>query len=431
MKKYIFAVVASVALLWPGAATARPLTQRSLDAWRDQVLYFVLIDRFENGCKCDDFDVNLRDPRGFHGGDLEGVRARLPYVQDLGVTGLWLSPVARNRPTNFFGLQPYHGYWIWDHFSFDPRFGTMRKLRELRDDMRRRGMKLLLDMVVNHAGYDAPIAKSKPELFHQTDEIRDWDDREQLETGRLFGMPDFASEKPHVQLFFDDVARFWIDTIRPDGFRLDAVKHVPVSFWKHFNRVASMLGGEGFLTLGEMLDGDPAVVSRTWADGGFSCLFDYPLYYTIIDTIARGGDARQLGVRFGMDRLYPDAGLLATFLDNHDLDRFLTSCGGDERRHRLGLTLLLTARGIPTLCYGDEAGLAGAQEPWNENRRSMKFDPESDSFRFTKALIGLRRGSEALRRGVQKQLAMAPDLYAFGRLVPDQQAIVVLNLATV
>ncbi|HEY9070231.1 MAG TPA: alpha-amylase family glycosyl hydrolase [Candidatus Ozemobacteraceae bacterium] len=430
MKKYIIFVIANVVFLGYAAAGARLEMQHSLNEWRDQVLYFVLIDRFENGCKCDDFDVNPRDPGGFHGGDLEGVRARLPYLQELGVTGIWLSPVARNRPMRFYGRQPYHGYWIWDHFTFDPRFGTMRKLRELCQDLHRRGMKLLLDMVVNHAGYDAPIAKEKPELFHQTDEIRDWNDREQLESGRLFGLPDFASEKPGVQLFFDKVARHWIETIHPDGFRLDAVKHVPLGFWKHFNGVVAMTAGREFLSLGELLDGNPTVMNRTWREGGFTSLFDYPLYYTVLDVIARGGDARQLGVRFGMDRIYPEAGMLSTFLDNHDLDRFMTSCGGDERRYRLGLVLLLTARGIPMLCYGDEAGLPGAQEPWGENRRSMRFDTESGLFRFTKALIALRRGSEALRRGFQKHLAMDRDLYAFARLVPDQQAIVVFNLAT-
>ncbi|HNW35291.1 MAG TPA: alpha-amylase family glycosyl hydrolase, partial [Candidatus Ozemobacteraceae bacterium] len=205
MKKISLVSLMIVLFLVVSAGTARSAGAMSLDSWRDQILYFVLIDRFENGCPCNDFDVNLRDPRGFHGGDLDGLRMRLQYLQDLGVTGIWVSPVARNRPTPFFGQQPYHGYWAWDLFSVDPRFGTRRKLREVRDDLHRRGMKLLMDMVLNHAGYDAPIEKLHPGLFHANGNIKDWNDRAQVEQFRLFGLPDFASERPIVQRYFSAV----------------------------------------------------------------------------------------------------------------------------------------------------------------------------------------------------------------------------------
>lgn len=403
---------------------------RTAASWRDQVLYFVLLDRFENGCPCDDYDANPRDPRGFHGGDLDGLRARLDWLTDLGVTGIWLSPVARNRPMPFYGQQAYHGYWIWDFFKVDPRFGTVRKLRELRDDMHRRGLALLLDMVVNHAGYDAPIAALHPGWFHENGNITDWNDREQLESYRLFGLPDFASEKPVVQRFFSSVAKYWVEQIEPAGFRLDAVKHVPISFWKTFNSGLRERYGEGFLSIGELMDGNPATLSDTWNAGSFGTLFDYPLYYTLRDVIARGGDARQLGVRFGMDRVYPDAGLLATFLDNHDLDRFITSCGGNRDRYRLALSLLLTARGIPTLCYGDEIGLDGTIEPWESTRRSMRFEADNPILAETKKLIAIRKSHPALTRGTQTHLAMSRDMYAFGRLTPGQQAIAVFNFAT-
>lgn len=426
-----FRFILVCAVLFPMAgAAARCDESRTADSWRDQVLYFVLLDRFENGCPCDDFDVNPRDPHGFHGGDLDGLRARLDWLTDLGVTGVWLSPVARNRPMPFYGQQPYHGYWTWDFFKVDPRFGTMRKLRELRDDMHRRGIILLLDMVVNHAGYDAPLAALHPDWFHASGNISDWNDREQLESFRLFGLPDFASEKPIVQLFFASVAKFWVEQVRPDGFRLDAVKHVPIAFWKKFNSGLRERFGEGFLTLGELMDGNPATISETWKSGTFGTLFDYPLYYTMRNVIAQEGDARQLGVRFGMDRIYPDAGLLATFLDNHDLDRFITSCGGNRDRYLLALSMLLTVRGIPTLCYGDEIGLDGTIEPWCSTRRSMRFDADSPLLAETKKRIAIRRSHLALTRGEQMHLAMGREMYAFGRLTPDQQAVAVFNFAS-
>lgn len=423
-------ILACAGLLLAAGSAALCDEPRTADSWRDQVLYFVLLDRYENGCPCDDFDVNPRDPRGFHGGDLDGLRMRLDWLTDLGVTGVWLSPVARNRPMPFYGQQAYHGYWTWDFFRVDPRFGTMRKLRELRDDMHRRGLSLLLDIVVNHAGYDAPIAALHPNWFHANGNITDWNDRKQLESFRLFGLPDFASEKPVIQRFFASVAKFWVEQVRPDGFRLDAVKHVPITFWKNFNDGLRERYGSGFLTLGELMDGNPATISEAWKTGAFGTLFDYPLYYTMRNVIAQGGDARQLGVRFGMDRVYPDAGLLATFLDNHDLDRFITSCGGNRDRYLLALSLLLTARGIPTLCYGDEIGLEGSVEPWCSTRRSMGFDAGNPLLAETKKLIAVRKSHPALTRGVQVHLAMDRDMYAFGRLTPDQQAIVMFNFAT-
>jgi len=430
LEKRFLIVLMSVAFLASGVGTAICSGVKLHDSWRDQILYFVLVDRFENGCLCSDFDVDPRDPRGFHGGDLDGLRMRLQYLQDLGVTGVWVSPVARNRPMPFFGQQPYHGYWAWDFFSVDPRFGTMRKLREVRDDLHRRGMKLLLDMVVNHAGYDAPIEKLHPDLFHANGEIEDWNDRAQVERFRLFGLPDFASEKAIVQQYFTAVAKHWVEQIQPDGFRLDAVKHVSIGFWKKFNDMLAGRFGSGFLTLGELLEGDPAELSRVWKAGAFATLFDYPLYYTLLDVIAHGGDARQFGVRFGMDRIYEDAGLLATFLDNHDLDRFMTSCGGSREKYMLAMVLLMTARGIPTLCYGDEIGLDGAHAPDCRNRRSMKFESGNIIYKEIKKLIAIRRNNRALTRGIQTHLAMSSDMYAFGRLLPGQQAVAVFNFAT-
>lgn len=424
--------IAVICLVFLGACGVKgfSIDLKTADFWREQVLYFVLLDRFENGCNCNDFNIDSHDPRAFHGGDLDGLRMRLDYLCDLGITGIWLSPTAKNRPKPFYGQQPYHGYWIWDFFQVDPRFGTLRNLRELRDDLHRREMFLLLDMVVNHAGYDAPLETSFPDWFHTNGEIRDWNNREQLESFKLFGLPDFASEKNVVQSFFATVAKFWVDTIQPDGFRLDAVKHVPNVFWKNFNATLRNRYGKGFMTLGELMNGDPAAISSTLKAGEFTSLFDFPLYYTLLDVVASGGDARQLGVRFGMDRVYPDAGLLATFLDNHDLDRFITSCGGNQDKYRLALTLLLTARGVPTLCYGDEIGLEGKMEPDCSNRRSMKFEPDNRIRSEVKKLIALRKSNPALTRGVQLHLAMSSDMYAFGRITPGQQAIAVFNFAS-
>lgn len=403
------------------------ISAASIEDWKDQVLYFVFIDRFANGDTTNDWQVDPTDINGFHGGDIAGLLGHLDYLENLGVTGIWLSPFFTNRSERFFKHQPYHGYWVHDFWTVDSRFGNEVELVELRQRLRQADMKLVLDMVVNHMGYDAPFVETNPDWFNPALDIADWNDTEQLTNRRIFGLPDFASQKPVVKTFFRLVARHWINRLQPDGFRLDAVKHVPLEFWRDFNTSSQAQAGPDFLLLGEYLHGDPKAARPVWKEGKFNSLFDFPLYYSMKDVFADGADMRSLASRIYFDRNYPDAGLLATFLDNHDLDRFITSCGGDERKYRLAMAFLMTARGIPVLSYGNEQGLSGAHNPEPENRRSMIFEPESDLFKYTRELIALRKSSPALRRGLQCNLYADATAYAFARLMPDQMAVVVFN----
>ncbi|HNX74306.1 MAG TPA: alpha-amylase family glycosyl hydrolase [Candidatus Rifleibacterium sp.] len=413
--------------LLPFLAASGADNSADLDSWKDQILYFVLLDRFANGDQSNDRDTDQNDLESFHGGDIAGLITKLDYLDKLGVTGVWLSPFFSNRPDRFFKQGAYHGYWPHDFWSVDQRFGSEAELVALRGELTRRHKKLLLDMVVNHMGYDAPFIKANPDWFNPSEEIKNWNDKNELLNRCIFGLPDFASQKSVVKTFFRLVARHWIDRLRPDGFRLDAVKHVPADFWRDFNANATRLGGKDFLLLGEYLNGDPAEVNQIWNDGGFNSLFDFPLYYTMKSVFAEGGDCRQLASRLYFDRNYPDAGLLATFLDNHDLDRFITSCGGDRQKYALALAFLLTSRGIPVLCYGDENGLEGAHGKLPENRRSMQFDTGSDLFDLTRQLIALRRSSEALRRGLQCHVFADSTACVYGRLTPDSLALVAIN----
>lgn len=418
------AVLTGVVFLLLCAAT---LGAATIQDWKDQILYFVLIDRFANGDSGNDAQVDRKDSRGFHGGDVAGLLQRLGYLEKLGVTGIWLSPFFSNRPTDFFKQQAYHGYWPYDFWHVDERFTSEEDLLLLRKRLSSMKMKLLLDMVVNHMGYDAPFVTANPDWFNPILNIENWDDQEQLLNRCIFGLPDFASQKPVVKTFFRLVARHWIDKLQPDGFRLDAVKHVPSDFWRDFNREAREMAGPGFLLLGEYLNGDPEASVKAWQQGDFDSLFDFPLYYTMKEVFAQGADMRRLAARIYLDRDYPDAGMLATFLDNHDLDRFMSSCGEDERKYRLAMAFLMTARGIPTLCYGDEQGLTGNHEPDPENRRSMHFDEQSDLFKFTRDLIALRKNNEPLRRGLTANLLADKTAYVFARLTPDGLVIVTIN----
>lgn len=402
-------------------------TGYSLDSWRDEVLYFVLIDRFAACGEQDRTDVNPENLRAFHGGNINGLINKLDYLQELGVTGIWISPFFKNRPDKFYGQAAYHGYWPWNFWETDERFGSLEDLKNLRKATRQRGMRLVFDMVVNHMGYNAPFSEYNTEWFNPSGEIKDWSCTHELENKSLFGLPDFASHKPVVQTFFRLVARHWNELLEPDGYRLDAVKHVPLDFWKKFNTDILSNFKDDFLLLGEQLDGDPAALRRAWTKGAFNSLFDFPLYYTLRDVIAKGGNCRQLGARLYNDHRYPDASMLATFLDNHDLERFITSCNSNTNRYKMALAFIMAARGIPVLYYGNEQALEGTYGKEPTNRQSMNFDHNPEMFEFTRQLISLRQAHESLRRGLQCHLYMDDTAYAFARLVPDELSMMILN----
>ncbi len=399
----------------------------SSDSWKDQILYFVLLDRFYDGNKNNCEKVDKKDLQAFHGGDIAGLEQKLGYLEELGITGIWISPFLENRPNAFFGQEAYHGYWPYDFFKIDERFGTEKELLSLRNAMGKKHIKLLLDMVVNHMGYDAPFVDKHKDWFNPMVNINNWEDPDELKNRCIFGLPDFASQKPEVRKFFCDVAKHWIELLQPDGFRLDAVKHINDDFWKDFNENARKLSKNDFILLGEYLHGDPVKVNEIWRSAGFNCLFDFPLYYTMKEVFAYGGDCRKLASRLYFDRYYPDAGMLATLLDNHDLDRFITSCKGDLNKYKLAIAFMMTVRGIPTLCYGDEQALRGAHKSLPHNRCDMKFTTKSNIFAFTKEMISMRKSVEALRRGLHCHIFATKDIYLFARLLPNQLAIIAFN----
>jgi glycosidase len=398
---------------WPGVpdagtptgatAAARAAERRAAEAdrpetphagWRPQpapagdALYFAMVDRF---ARAGGDAGALEDPQGFYGGSLAGLRERLDWLEDLGVGSLWLSPVYLSREADFHGWGAFHGYWVEDHFAIWPRLGSMETLRGLSEDLSDRGMRLFLDVVVNHVGYEAPLVEDRPDWFNQRGTIEDWNDPEQLVFHDVHGLPDLNQDHPEVYEYLLDHARFWIDAVRPDGFRLDAVKHVPLSFWRRFNAAVKAHAGDDFLLLGEDLEGDPVRLSRTLHDGGFDALFDFPVHFALVDVFCRDAPMGRLASILSMDHLYgEDAGRrLVTFLDNHDLPRIVSACDDNLSRVKQALTTLAALRGTPALTWGTEVGLQGADEP--ANRAPMRFDADHPLHAHVKAKLALRR----------------------------------------
>jgi len=355
-------------LLAPAATpAAASTTSRELP----HSIYFVMLDRYANGDPSNDDSIDLKDPAAWHGGDLQGVIDHLDDIQSMGFDTVWISPVWSSRHDKFFGHGAFHGYWVEDFTQVERRFGDRRLLRQLSDALHRRHMKLLLDMVLNHVAFDAPLLKTHPEWFHHNGQIKDWNDPVQLVNNDVMGLPDLAQEREDVYQYLLQTSEHWIDDVKPDGFRLDAVKHISPAFWKRFNADIHKYAGAEFFLLGEDLDGDPAHLANTANEDGFDAMFDFPLYFAVKDVFCDGKPLGRLGAMLSLDRTYPHPERLVTLVDNHDLPRIATACHGDAKKIQAAIDFTLAVRGIPSVTYGTEVGLTGEHEP--ENRSDMKF----------------------------------------------------------
>lgn len=439
-------------------ADAMPPSAQATRDWRDEVLYFAMVDRFENGDPTNDQGVDRTKPEKFHGGDWQGVVNRLDDLKDQGVTTVWLSCPQLNDH-DFLGMAGYHGYWIQDFYRPEPHLGDMAKLRELVDKAHARGMKVILDLVVNHVGYNHPFTTdpTKDDWFHHEGNIRPFS-RRGLENGSLHGLPDLAQEDPKVSRYLMDMAKYWVDQTGIDGYRVDAVLHVPKSWLRAFADEMHRCYGKDFLLVGEAYAEAPGDVASYQSDAHFDSLFDFPVSNAIRSAIGfdesrgvrgvladawryfkpfphefirtvtqRHGDMRTLSKALAKDDAYPDPARLATMIDNHDMPRF-PQLGGEAARDKtkLALSLLFTLRGIPTLYYGTEDGMGLHGEP---NRGDKPWGAEADVAAHIRELARLRADSPALRRGAQIELEADRDTYAFARVHENDRMLVALNRA--
>lgn len=402
----------------PKGAPETPPQQGALN--RDAI-YFVMVDRFANGDRSNDGEIDLEDPQAFHGGDLQGVIDHLDYLQNLGVKTVWLSPVFKMRTEKFFGYGAFHGYWTYDLTRVEPRFGTEETLKKLSNELHRRGMKLVLDLVLNHVGPDHPWVKERPTWFHNQGALQNWDDEKELVTKDVHGLPDLAQEKDDVYRYLLGSSLAWIDRVHPDGFRLDAVKHMPLAFWARFNTDVKRHAGPDFMLLGEMLEGDAQKLAEVKSKGGFTHIFDFPLHFAMVDTFCKGQSPVRLAATLSQDRLYADPSTLVTLVDNHDLPRIQSVCGekADE-----AIAFEITTRGTPSFIWGTEVGLAGGKEP--ANRGDMKFE-ETPRAAKLKSYLDLRASLPALRDGVPYLVSVDKCSLAYARLARHDAALIVLN----
>ena len=449
------------------AAASGPLLHVASPDWREQVIYMLMIDRFDDGDPSNNDqghgEYDPSQPSHFSGGDLQGVIDRLDYLRDLGVTAVWTTPIFYNQWWSTpYQATGWHGYWPVHFQRVDPHFGTLADYRRLAHELHCRGMYLIQDTIANHVGnfyayegeYDpddtaagfhllepdshqpAPaqypfnqIDRLNPEhhaadIYHWTPPITDFSSLHQEHHHSLGHVGDINTENPEVIAKFKEIYKYWIDEAGVDAFRMDTVSLVPFPFWNQFLRDddgiyahARARGKEHFLTFGEATAvSDPyddagerrvAAYLETGGQLGPNSMLSYPLYHGINRALARGAPSATLGYRLERHMAnYPDPFTMPTFIDNHDTARFLAA--GHPAAFRQALALLFTIPGIPIVYQGTEQALP-------ESRMAMfaggyrnpqgSFDSGSEHYQYLRRLTALRARHPVFSRGSLEVLA--------------------------
>ncbi|SNR81024.1 Glycosidase [Actinomadura mexicana] len=452
----------------------------SPEDWRAEIFYSIVTDRFQ-ATEPIAAEGDLADGTSRHGGDLRGLTSRLGYIRDLGATTVQLSPVALN------GSGAYHGYAPRHFMAVDPRLGTLAELRRTVDTAHRLGLRVVLDLVLNHAGpvFDyadgsnawkgtreaadvaangiaiLPLELASPRHFSRRGVIDDWDDTDQETQGDF--PPDYrrlATENPRTRELLQYIACWWIKETDIDGVRLDAIRHMDRTFIRDLSSAvkdyARSLGKTNFAVIGEHASSDNTLIASCF-ESGVSAMYNYGEYRRQNRALHGRGPARLLEHSFenAAKAFGGDHGSTVRFIDNHDVYRFLRD-GEPLERLRVALAFLLFSLGIPMLYYGTERGFrqaSGSLDPENladpadpGNREDMfpegkfvsasssgdGFDRSSPVFGWTRRLIEIRRRYAALRFGEQEVVfsdPSGPGNYAFVRRHGEGSALVVLNTA--
>jgi len=361
------------------------------------VMYLIMTDRFADGDPANDPQPSERDlPRGWHGGDFRGIEKHLDYLQQLGVTTLWITPVYDNDG----GTQAYHGYSATDLYRTDPHFGSLADLQSVAASLHRRDMKLVLDTVPNHLGAAHPWAADPPmpDWFHGTradhriasdkfqaviDPHSTWEQWHDVTEGWFANvLPDLNQENPRVRQYLIQNVIWWIESTGADGLRYDTFPYVARAFWQALNEELHRLYPK-LTTVGEIFNPKPVTtsffaggVNRAGIDTGLSTPFDFPTYFALRKALspregpsagARNDGMAGLEDILSDDWLYPHPERLVIFLGNHDTVRFLSQPGVSVADLKLGFALLATLRGMPQIYSGDEIAMRGGEDPDNRH----------------------------------------------------------------
>jgi glycosidase len=462
--------------------SCQPAIQERPARWEDQIVYFLMIDRFADGDPTNnDQGAGEYDPAQdglWHGGDLAGIEENLDYLEEMGITAVWLTPPVRNQwwnpDSSFTG---YHGYWASHFMETDPHYGSLQEYKALADALHARDMYLIQDVVVNHTGdyfsygsnYDPerveqlenyagaptqpPFDRNDPRdpehreagIYHWTPTISDFQDTIQKYQGQMADLDDLNTANPEVRKALIESFQFWIREVGVDGFRFDTPLYVEHPFWRAFlyegagnlagiEPYAASRGRPDFYTFGETwvsaqpyseeADQMAAKYLGTPDAPEMDGILNFPLQQTIQAVFAGGQPTDRLTYRLRVQEQYfPNPIQRLNFIDNHDMPRFRTQAS--EAATHQALFFIMSIPGVPVIYQGTEQGDL-------DTRPNLfgRLNTDSGSFSLVKELTAFRQKQPATRRGTLTVLAdgsTLPGLFVYQLVSPEDTLIVALN----
>ncbi|HEY8563042.1 MAG TPA: alpha-amylase family glycosyl hydrolase [Pyrinomonadaceae bacterium] len=422
----------------------------------DDVVYLIMTDRFADGDPSNNKDVDRRNPRAWHGGDFRGLTAKIPYLKELGVTAIWLTPWYDNPDEANECDKPwcpntnYHGYHAIDYYAVENHFGTFADLREMVDAAHENGIKVIQDQVANHVGVQHPWAKQaplenwfskySPNTFNNSVLLSP--NASQAERDNLLKgwfnelLPDLNQDEPEVARYEIQNALWWIGATGIDGIRQDTIQYMPRKFIRDWS-AAILKQYPRFWMVGEVFEEDSAQTAffqggRAGWDGvdtRLPSVFDFKLWRTSQEVFTGRKPARALRDVLKYDALYLNVNNLTLLANNHDTDRFMSLKGATKEGAKLHIAFILATRGIPQLYAGEEILMEGGHDPdnrrdfpggWNGDDRNSfttagRNKDEREMFEWTTRWINLRRQNRAVREGKTIDLFYDEDAYVFVR----------------
>ena len=455
-----------------------------------QVLYSLMIDRFHNGNKANDWKMNspeVLDIVDYQGGDIAGITQKIKdgFFTELGINTIWISPITQN-PWDAWGMNKfpngnkydntktytkfsgYHGYWPIFTTEVEKRFTTEEELHEMLDVAHKNGINVILDYVANHMHINSPTLQAHPD-WHTDSILPDgrrnfelWD-KARLTTWFDVHIPTLDLERPEVCSPMTDSALVWLDKFAFDGFRHDACKHIPLNYWRELGaKMKQRYPNRHIWMIGETY-GDPSLIGSYVKSGMLNSQFDFNIYHTAIDVLGKPNQSLQKMHETVMQSLaaYGSHHTMGNISGNHDKCRFISLAGGavswnendkaagwereigvtadgnpekEEQAYKAAMLLEvinLTIPGVPCIYQGDEYGEAGANDP--DNRHMLKFNGLSErqqQFRNeVQQLVQLRRNSLPLIYGEYIPVTVSDNLWVFDRTYMGETVRVTIDLA--
>lgn len=451
-----------------------PIYERELNSMIHQgfdnsdVIYLITPDRFANGDQDNDEaegilnDFDPDKPYARHGGDIQGIINQLDYLDELGITAIWINPLVENN-TNI----SYHGYSATNFYKIDPRFGTNELYKELVNNAHERGIKIIWDHVSNHISINHPWMENLPTLdwIHGTVEnhLDAWHHKMVLsdihgdpltykyltEGWFVDAMPDLNQKNPFMHNYIIQNTIWWIEYSGLDGIREDTY---PYADQKFLSEWAKTILNEypNFNIVGEVWTGQPAFLAfyQTGSylpreyDSHLPSVTDFGFRDVMYEYLKGKNNLYEIFQLFAKDNLYPAPDKLVTFIDNHDVARVMLAAGGNVEKAKIALTILMTSRGIPQILYATEIGMVGAEEHGilrsdfpggfsNSSRNAFcengRTDYENDMYNFLKELLMLRKKYPALSKGKMIHFPPFNNIYLYLKEDEGKKLLVIIN----